>query len=210
MSIHGTAKLARRAFTLLEVMIAVLIIAMLMVSVYRFVKSVLVAVNVSTETTVTKQEMEGFMSFVSTQLADLPIKQQGVLAGTPHKYNNLPADEMDWVCIGGHGVLTTSAPDQYRVTLAIQNVKGRNNEYEIGLRRRPVDADERNYNWLPLLHPAAALEIRYFEPRGKQWIEAWQDPVLRPTLVRVRVWRTKDEPPYETIISLPTARMQTI
>ena len=210
MSIHGKANLARRAFTLLEVMVAVLIIAMLVVCVYRFVRSVLVAVNAGTQSAVAKQEMEGFMNFLQLELADLPIKQQGVLAGTPHKYNNLPADELEWVCPSGHGVLTTSAPDTYRVTLAIQNVKGKNNEYEIGLRRRSVDADEKNYNWLPLLHPAVALEVRYFEPRGKQWIEAWQDPVLRPSLVRVRIWRSKDAPPYETIIPLPTARLQTI
>src|SRR4051794_1137843 len=104
MSFPGRAK-AARAFTLLEVMIAVLIISMLMMGVYRFVKSVLIAVNVSTESTVTKQQMEGFMSFLTAQLGDLPIKQQGVLTGTPHKYNNLPADEMDWVCLAGQGVL---------------------------------------------------------------------------------------------------------
>jgi hypothetical protein len=105
-------------------------------------------------------------------------------------------------------VLTTAAEDQYRVTLAIQNVKGKSNEYEIGLRRRTVETDEKNYNWLPLLRPAAALEIRYFEPRGKQWIDAWKEPILKPSLVRVRIWRAKDDAPTEVVIALPAARMQ--
>ncbi len=212
---------AARAFTLLEVMIAVLIISMLVISVFRFVRSVLQAVRISTEATVSKQEVAGLLNYLQTQLEDLPVQQampagcpssppgvfgppgvpavppaepSGALSGTSHKYHDLAADEMEWVCSAGPGVLTTSGEDQYRVTLAIQNVKGKSNEYEIGLRRRPVDADEKNYNWLPLLRPAAALEIRYFEPRGKQWIDAWKEPVLKPSLVRVRIWRAKDEP----------------
>ncbi|HEV7406115.1 MAG TPA: prepilin-type N-terminal cleavage/methylation domain-containing protein [Chthoniobacteraceae bacterium] len=248
-----------RAFTLLEVMIAVLIISMLVISVFRFVKSVLQAVQISTDATVSKQEVAGLLSYLQTQLEDLPVQQampasgfvingpgtlqlggnntlrsgdgtaaiggQGgtngpvtgpsaavmqlnTLTGISHKYHDLPADEMEWVCAAGPGVLTTSGEDQYRVTLAIQNVKGKSNEYEIGLRRRPVEADEKNYNWLPLLRPAAALEIRYFEPRGKQWIDAWKEPILKPSLVRVRVWRSKDEPPMEAVFALPAARLQ--
>lgn len=236
---------AARAFTLLEVMIAVLIISMLVISVFRFVRSVLQAVRISTDATVSKQEVSGLLNYLQTQLEDLPVQQamppvagniapglnngatavpignlaltsssastpSGALSGTSHKYHDLAADEMEWVCSAGPGVLTTSGEDQYRVTLAIQNVKGKSNEYEIGLRRRPVDADEKNYNWLPLLRPAAALEIRYFEPRGKQWIDAWKEPVLKPSLVRVRIWRAKDEPPVEAVFALPAARMQGI
>jgi hypothetical protein len=232
-------------------MVAVLIISMLVISVFRFVRSVLQAVRISTDATVSKQEVAGLINYLQTQLEDLPVQQampitgnlvpnggvlvngraavppdqssvlsgtltiapplqSGVLSGTSHKYHDLAADEMEWVCPSGPGVLTTSGEDQYRVTLAIQNVKGKSNEYEIGLRRRPVEADEKNYNWLPLLRPAAALEIRYFEPRGKQWIDAWKEPVLKPSLVRVRIWRAKDEPPVEAVFALPAARMQGI
>jgi hypothetical protein len=208
-------------------------------------------VRVSTETTLSKQEVAGLISYLQTQLEDLPVQQAspalaltplspgiaripdtnspplsssgtikiradnqlgavplGVLSGTSHKYHDLAADEMGWVCSAGPGVLTTAGEDQYRVTLAIQNVKGKNNEYEIGLRRRTVESDESNYNWLPLLRPAAALEIRYFDPRGKQWIDAWNEPIFKPSLIRVRIWRTKDELPVEAVFALPAARMQ--
>jgi hypothetical protein len=230
-------------------MIAVLIISLLVISVFRFVKSVLQAVRISTEATVSKQEVAGLINYLQTQLEDLPVPQAmpavanlgpngagivpngppgapnapgrgiavppiqppvqlGTLSGTSHKYHDLPADEIEWVCGAGPGILTTAGEDQYRVTLAIQNVKGKSNEYEIGLRRRTVETDEKNYNWLPLLRPAAAQEIRYFEPRGKQWIDAWKEPILKPSLVRVRIWRSKDEPPTEVVIALPAARMQ--
>ncbi len=200
----------RRAFTLLEVMIAVVIISMLMISVFRFVKTVLTAVQVSTSATVTQQEVVGLMNFLQLQLEDLPAKTPNALLGTPHSYNNLASDELEYTCVGGHGVLTAAAPDQYRVTLAIQNVKEKPGELEIGLRRRSVRDDERSYNWLPLLRPAVALEVRYWDGRQKEWIDAWRDPAIRPSLVRVRVWRAKDQPPYEAIIALPSARAQNL
>lgn len=242
-------------------MVAVLVIALLMISVFRFVKSVLQAVRISTDVTLSKQEVTGLMNYLQVQLEDLPVQQAmpatgitgtgagtiqlsgqstfpplnsgtlklkggqpglntatasmvgpamqlNTLSGTQHKYGDHSADEMEWVCAAGQGTLTTSGEDQYRVVLAIQNVKGKSNEYEIGLRRRPIEADEKDYNWLPLLRPAAALEIRYFEPRGKQWIDAWKEPILKPSLVRVRVWRTKNDAPVEAIFALPAARMQ--
>src|SRR3954469_3408383 len=66
---------ASRAFTLLEVMIAVMIISLLVISVFRFVKSVLQAVHISTDATVSKQEVAGLISYLQTQLEDLPVQQ---------------------------------------------------------------------------------------------------------------------------------------
>ena len=60
-------------------------------------------------------------------------------------------------------MLTTSGADEYRVTLAIQPVSARSGELEVGLRRQVTTQEEKTYNWLPLLRPAAALEIRYFD-----------------------------------------------
>lgn len=208
MSIRSLPRHTRRGFSLLEVIIAVLIISMLMVSVFRFVKTVLTAVHHSTQAAVEKQKTEGLLNFLRYQLESLPPRQQGGLVGTTHKYGGLAADEIEWICTPGHGLLTTAATDEYRVTLTIQNSKDKAGGYEIGLRRRPLDSDERTYNWLPLLRPAVALEIRYFEPRSKTWIDQWKDPNTRPTLVRVRIWQEKDTPPVESIIALPAALSQ--
>jgi prepilin-type N-terminal cleavage/methylation domain-containing protein len=197
-----------QGFTLLEVMIAVMITSMLMFAIFRFVKACLQAINVSTEATVAQQEVVGFISYLQFQLEEIPARQQGALLGTPHNYNDKPSDEMEWLCTAGPGVLTTAAEDQYRVVLALQNSKDKKGELEIGLRRRPIDADEKTYSWVPLLKPAAALEIRYFEPRQKAWIDAWKDPALRPSLVRIRVWRAADQKPSEAILALPAARSQ--
>lgn len=208
MSCAATNFRRRGAFTLLEVMIAVMIISLLMVSIYRFVRSTLVAIRTSQATSNERQETAALIDYVRGELEDLPVRGQGVLLGNPGRYHDAASDELTWVCRAGYGVLTTDAPDEYRVTLAIQPVAQTSSQLEIGLRRQPTNVDEKKYNWLPLLRPAAALEVRYFDQRLNAWIDRWTDQALRPTLVRVRVWRTADEPPLEAVLPVPSARSQ--
>jgi prepilin-type N-terminal cleavage/methylation domain-containing protein len=198
----------RGAFTLLEVMIAVMIVSLLMVSVYRFVRATLVAIRTSQAMSNQRQELAALIDYIRGELEDLPARAQGALLGNPGRYHDAASDEMQWICRAGYGVLTTSAPDEYRVTLAIQPVAQSSSELEIGLRRQPTNLDEKNYHWLPLLRPAAALEIRYYDSRLNAWIDRWSDNSIRPTLVRVRVWRTADEPPLEAVMPVPSARSQ--
>lgn len=196
------------AFTLLEVMVSVAILTLIILSIYQFVRTNLIAISTAQEMSATAKELDGFLHFVQTQLEDLPTRQQGVLLGSPNKIRGQPADEMQWICRAGHGVLTTAGSDEYRVTLALQPSTKSGTDLEIGLRRQATNIDERNYNWLSLIKPAAGLEIRYFDDRLNAWIERWTDINLRPRLVRIRVWRTADEQPAEAILPVPSARMQ--
>src|SRR4051812_41870304 len=65
----------RRAFTLLEVMIAVAIITLITFSIYQFVRTNLTAIAVSQEISAQDQELSGFINFVQAQLEDLPMRQ---------------------------------------------------------------------------------------------------------------------------------------
>lgn len=214
MSIKGNAerfpsRRRVRGFTLLEVMLAVVIMAMLVITLYSFVEANLRAITFSKEMNAERQSMASLVNYLQEQLGELPPRGQGVLLGTAHKYRDLASDEIEWVCGGGSGVLTTAAPNQYRVTLTIQPVEKNSTALEIGLRRRLIDADESNYQWVSLLKNVVALEIRYHDPRQQsQWLEKWRDPNARPSLVRVKIWRTMEEPPFEAVLNVPAANVQ--
>ena len=97
----------------------------------------------------------------------------------------------------------------------------RSAETELGLRRKPIDplaaidstqpargGGTDKYNWVPLIRPMAALEIRYFSVQLNAWQDAWTDENRRPDLVRVRLWKRADEPPVEAVLAVPSARVQ--
>lgn len=195
------------AFTLLEVLIGVLIIALLMTSLYRFVQANLKAIQITSAVANDRQQIAGLIDFLQVQLQDLPTGPQGALIGSGGKIRDRASDQMEWISQAGHGLFTTAAPGEYRVTLAIQPVSKSSPELEIGLRRRLSDADEKNYNWLPLLRPAAALEIRYFDWRLGAWLDRYTDQNVRPQLVRVRIWRDAENPPFEAVLAIPSSRL---
>jgi hypothetical protein len=183
--------------------VAVLIISLLTVSLYRFVLANLDALRISMEMSAERQMMVGLINLIEGQLKALPAKGQGLLLGQPHKFNNLASDEMQWLCRAGQGLLTTAATGEYRATLEIVPVEKTSSELEIRLRRRPVDGTEKDDTWVSLMRPVTALEIRYFHPQLNAWVERWNDQNRRPLLVHVKITRQPEEAPYEAVISLP-------
>ncbi len=204
---HARVLSAGSAFTLLEVLIGVLIIVLLMTTLFRFVQANLRAIQLTSAVAGERQQIAGLIDFLLILLQELPTGTQGTLIGSGGKIRDRASDQMEWVCQAGQGLFTTAAPGEYRATLAIQPVDKSKPELEIGLRRRLSDTDEKNYNWLPLLRPAAALEIRYFDTRLNAWIERWTDQNVRPALVRVRIWRDAENPPHEAVLTVPSARL---
>ena len=206
MSIRDNAKRAR-GFTLLEIMIGVLIIAMITLSVYRFVVANLVAIRISSEVNEDRKSLVALVRMIETELQDLPPRINGAIQGIPHKFDGQPSDELQWYCKAGSGLMTGAAEGEWFTTLAVQRNKT-TREMEIGLRRRPIEAKEAEYDWWPLLRNVNALEIRYFDARLNSWIERWNDKNTRPGLVRLRIWRNADDPPYESVVAIPSANLQ--
>ena len=204
MCIRGSSN--RRGFTLLEVMIGVAVIALITISLYRFVTATLIAIRITSEANDDRHALVALVKAVEAELQDLPPRQNGVIQGIPHKFDNLEADELQWYCKGGNGLFTKAAEGEWFTTLTIQRDKT-SRELEIGLRRRPIDAKPENYKWWPLLRRVSALEVRYFDRRLNAWIERWNAQDARPALVRLRIWRDADQPPYESVIAIPSANL---
>jgi len=211
----------RGAFTLLEVIIATMIIGMIAVTLFRFVSVHLTAIRVSTELSDEREALQAAVRLLELQLRELSVQQPEVLRGQPLKFRGLSNDEITWRTTAGAGLLTSAAPGEYRVTLTVQPVSEKAGETELGLRRQLIDPTEAveaepvtrgagagKYNWLPLIRPMAALEIRYFNPQLNDWQDTWNDPNVPPILIRVRLWKYADSPPLEALLPVPLARLR--
>lgn len=181
----------RRAFTLLEIVLAVAILGMMTMVIYRFVAANLTIMRVSSEESVSDASYSGLINLVTAQLQELP-NGVGALSGEPFKFGDRPRDEITWICGSGPGLLTRYAPGEFIVSMRLRPVAEKNDRMEIGFMRKPRDAPEgstEGESWVPLLEDVRSVQIRYFDPRLNAWVERWTDPGMLPKLVRLVIGR---------------------
>ena len=194
----------RQAFTLIEITLAVAILGMMSLAIYRFVQTNLTALRISSATNLVDAQYSGFASLLSSQWTSLPTGA-GALLGEPLKLNNRSRDEITWTCGAGPGLLTRYAAGQYRVSMRLRPIAEETDAMEIGLMRQRFDERETasaEGSWIPLLRNVETLKISYFDPRLNTWVEKWTDTVTLPRLVRVVIGRTDSATPWEAVIPL--------
>jgi prepilin-type N-terminal cleavage/methylation domain-containing protein len=209
MSIALVNRSRGRGFTLLEIMLAVAILGMMAMTIYRFVATNLTVLRVSTEQNVSEARYAGLIELITVQLQDLP-SGVGALSGEPFKFADRPRDEMTWICGSGPGLLTRYGPGEYLVTMRLQPINDKTDRMEIGLRRKPrgsAEGSDEGVTWVPLLDDVRSLQIRYFDLRLNAWVERWPDPSTLPRLVRLVIGRA-DRAPLEVIIPLGRTPLQ--
>ena len=191
-----------RGFTLLEIALAVGILGMMAMVIYRFVASNITVLRISSEENAAEARYTGFIQLITAQLQDLP-NGTSALSGEPFKFNETARDEMAWVCGNGPGVATRYAPGEYLVRMRLKPINEGSNKMVVGLLRKPRETAEgstEGESWVPLLRDVRSLQVRYFDPRVNVWKENWTDPGL-PPLVKLTV-DLGDRAPREAVIAL--------
>jgi len=198
------AKSKRPGFTLLEIMLAVAILAVMSLAIYRFVETNLLVLRTSSEIAASDAAYEGLRDLLTAQWQSLP-SGAGALLGDAVKVGDLSRDQITWTCSAGPGLLTRYANDDYTVSMRLRADAKNADQLDLGFIRRPVDdqaATNVHESWIPLLQNVQGLEIRYFDPRLNVWQERWTDNVALPRLVRVTVARKDSTIPWQAIIAL--------
>ena len=191
-------------FTLLEIMLAVVILSLMSLAIYRFVQTNITALRVSSQASVSDSRYDALRDLLIAQLQTL-APGSAALSGDPLKLNDRSRDEMRWTCSAGPGLLTRYAAGDFVVRLRLQAESKNSDRMDLGLLRKPkndpsfTDVHE---SWIPLLEDVQSLQIRYFDPRLNAWISKWSDTVTLPRLVKVVVERNDATVPWEAIIPL--------
>jgi len=187
-------------------MLAVMIMALVGIAIYRFVEMQLVAIKFSTENTVRKGAIQALAAVLQSEFSNLPAGEQNALLGEAHMFNGKSSDEVEWLSQAGNGLFTSACEGEWKVTLILRPDDGKDT-YTLGLLRQLPDNSSKELHWLALLPNVDAIEIRYYDQRLNAWVEKWSDSQNRPNLVRIRIWRLNDTAPYETIIELPPTKL---
>ncbi len=210
--IHPVRKL-RAGFTLIEVMLAVAIMTVTTLGIFRFVKSTVSAVSESVADMEEQLSVERLVALVQEEFYDLPARGQTNISGESIKLNGVDFDSIEWRSRGGPGLMTTAASGEYRVKLRIQPVEKNSNKYEIGFWRRPALLDtsgglvaggsDDDATWVPLLPRVSAMRIRYWDSRLGQLVDSWRDATAKPAFVILSITREGEDTPSEAVLRIP-------
>ena len=193
-----------RAFTLLEITLAVVILGLMSMAIYRFVQTNITALRVSSEASAADSRYTGLRDLLTAQWQSLP-GGMGVLTGQPLKLNDRSRDEIKWTCGAGPGLLTRYAPGDFTVTMRLQPPDKKSDRLDLGFLRKPKNDQSltnARESWVPLIENVQSMQIRYFDPRLNTWLDRWSDTITMPRLIKVVVGRSDAAVPWEVIIAL--------
>jgi prepilin-type N-terminal cleavage/methylation domain-containing protein len=193
----------RRAFTLLEIIMATAILGLMAMAIFRFVQSNIIALRISATESMEEARYSGLLDLLTAQWQALPTGV-GALAGDTYKFNERPRDEIVWAASAGPGVLTRYAGGEYTVRLRLRPMKEGSERLQLGCFRKPrgeaEGADEKE-TWVPLIDDVAGLRIRYFDTRLNAWVERWTDTGTLPRLIELIIQRA-NRPDFRAIVAL--------
>ena len=193
-----------RGFTLLEIMLAVAILGMMALAIFRFVQTNITALRFSSETAAADAQYDGLRDLLTTQWQSLsPLRAR--MIGEPFKLNDRERDEIRWNCGAGPGLLTRYAPGEFTAVLRLKPADDKSDRLDLGLLRKPQnnsDRTEGQETWVPLIQNVNSLEITYFDPNANTWLPRWPGGNRMPSLVKISVGRPDAADPWEAVIPL--------
>jgi hypothetical protein len=192
-------------FTLLEIMLAVGILGLMSLAIFRFVQANMTALRLSSDTAAMDSQYDGLRDLLTAEWQSLS-PQQSRLYGEPFKLNDRERDWLRWNCTAGPGLLTRYAPGEFTVTLGLQPENEKSDRLDLGLLRKPKDSSdvgEQHDTWVPLIKNVSNLHISYFGPPNAPtaWVDRLQGGQL-PRLIKITVGRADSPVPWEAIIPL--------
>ena len=191
-------------FTLLEIMLAVGILGLMSLAIFRFVQANMTALRLSSDTAARDSQYDGLRDLLTSEWQSLSPTRARMI-GEPFKLNDRERDVITWICSAGPGLLTRYAPGEFIVALRLQPENEKSDRLDLGLLRKPKDASdigERHETWVPLVKNVSSLQISYFNPGLNTWIDRWSNASQLPWLVKVTVGRADSPVPWEAIIPL--------
>jgi prepilin-type N-terminal cleavage/methylation domain-containing protein len=202
--IGESANRRSRGFTLLEIMLAVGILGLMSLAIFRFVQSTMTALRLSSDTAAADAQYDGLRDLLTTEWQSLS-PQRARLTGEPFKVKDRERDVIGWFGSAGPGLLTRYAPGEFKVVLRLQPENEKSDRLDLGLLRKPKDnTGEGHETWVPLIKNVNSLQISYFNPRfgTNPWVDRWPGGTTPPSLIKITLGRSDSPVPWEAIIPL--------
>jgi len=191
----------RRGFTLLEMMMAVMILMLFATAAVNLVKSQATAARYYSEARLTYDEVESFFDLLQHEFMTIHEGPPGAYLGEASELQGAASDTMEFRLRSGPLLGYDNGREERAVKLLVEEIDGNKvltreswNPEQIGDSDQRKSILSKEINW---------FEVRYFDPRVNSWVENWVDRNQPPTLIRMRVKTNANDLEYMRVFQLP-------
>lgn len=219
---------SRAGFTLIEVIAAMTILALVTGSIYGLLRQSIQAAADLEDSEREDQAVRRFLELCRSTLETLPADaslslataeetgtaQELTLSGVPEAFSlgPEPIASSDLVLGMRMRAASRSAPDaapSYEVAFTREEFAPQAESGEFQVRVGSGDEfyqpDEQGRYWLPLLTGVRSLEWRYWNETDRIWEDDWSQAPERPTLLEMQLWPENRGAPLRAVFAIPPA-----
>ena len=230
--VQGCRRSGNSAFTLVEVVAAITILALISGSVYSLLRQSFQAAAGLQQAEREDQALRRFLDLCRTTLDTLPpdatlslatadqtgTAQELTISGVPEAFAAGPDPIFSSDLILGLRMAKSSADSSittpvYEVAISREEFAPKAKSGEFQIRATSDDdfyqADEQGRYWLPLLSSTRSLEWRYWSEQDRLWEDDWTKAPDRPTLLEMQLWPESRSSPLRAVFAIPAAPKST-
>src|SRR2546430_14370080 len=151
-------------FKLLEIMLAVGILGLMSLAIFRFVQANTMALQLSSDTAARDSQYDGLRDLLTSEWQSL-TSVRSKMYGEPFKLNERERDWIRWNSGAGPGLLTRYAPGDFTVTLGLQPENNKSDRLDLRFLRKlndDPDLGAGHQTRVPLIKNVSRLQISYF------------------------------------------------
>lgn len=217
----------KRGFTLLEVVIAVTILALVTGSIYGLLRQSVMAAADLEAAEKQDQAIHHFIELCRATLESLPgeatltaelieegtMSQELTLSGVfdAFSFGEDPVSESDTVLgLQPYELPSGEEPETplYSVAITREDFAPQGEDGEMAIRVGGNDEffapDEEGRYWLPLLPAVSMLQWQFWDEEEELWIETWDDAETRPLMVELQLQPSSRSLPIRVVYDIPS------
>jgi prepilin-type N-terminal cleavage/methylation domain-containing protein len=188
----------RAGFTLLEVVVAMVIMSILAGSLYSLVKTTIQSSVLLENSIRREQEITGFIDLCQKTFRSLP--PGATLEGTFREEGGAQVKALivrespktlswgDTASSHGISVISAKAQNNGLLSLALSH---------------SLEYESKEARWLQLMSNVQQFQLKFYDPRSGSWNEEWKDPSFRPSLIEMQIKLSEGDRAYRHIFWLP-------
>lgn len=198
-----------RAFTLIEVMMALAILVLLAGGLFGTVRATLEAASNISRIQHSREQIFGFFQLCQQSLRALPASAIVVWGNREEKGISLP----ELILRNAPQALAWGDLTSFQGEIVLQSRLEQNGSVSLGLEQRAIDPATGqtlpNPAWLPLLQQLEKVSWKFYDARNGQWQEFWNDPNQHPALIKLSLIFQGDPTVWSQTFWLPSLQAAT-